>query len=342
MLPGDFDENIPEPGESDIVVTSALFPLAAGQTERISLAVVMGNSQEDALQSRDYALEAYLEDYQFAQAPVTPTVRGVPGDGRVTLYWDTDAEESFDQFLSGLGLPARDFEGYRVYRSTDPAFLDPKVITDGFGNALLRRPIAQFDLIDGFEGFHPVDINGIKFYLGNDRRDPGEAANGLAHVFVDSTVTNGITYFYAVTAYDFGAASANIPPTETPIRIQRLADGSIVTGRNVVQITPAAPVAGFQGADLAELRRIRGGTSSRILYEIIDPTVIRDGHTYQVVFEDTLIVASRASLPDTLTTKNFSLIDVTAGDTVLARSQTFRPGREFPTLDDSGEPLELF
>lgn len=339
MLPGDFDENIPEPGESDIVVTSALFPLAAGQTERISLAVVMGNSQEDALQSRDYALEAYLEDYQFAQAPVTPTVRAVAGDGRVTLYWDSAAEESFDQFLDGLGLNPRDFEGYRVYRSTDPAFLDPKVITDGFGNTLLRKPIAQFDLINGVEGFHPVDINGIKFYLGNNRRDPGEASNGLSHVFVDSTAINGITYFYAVTAYDFGAATANIPPTETPIRIQRQPDGTITTGRNVVEITPAAPVAGFQRADLQELRRIRGGTSSRILYEIVDPTVIKDEHVYQITFEDTLILASRPSLPDTLTTKNFSLIDVTAGNTVITRSSAFKPGREFPNLDDNGDPL---
>ena len=124
------------------------------------------------LATRDNALEAYLEDYQFAQAPITPTVTAVPGDGRVTLYWDSNAEESFDQFLDGLGRDPNDFEGYRIYRSTDPAFLDPKIITDGFGNTLLRRPIAQFDLINGFEGFHPVDINGVKFYLGNNRRLP--------------------------------------------------------------------------------------------------------------------------------------------------------------------------
>jgi len=338
MRPGDFDENLPEPGESDIIVSSSLFPLKAGQTERISLAVIIGGSREEALQSRDYALQAYLEDYQFAQAPVTPTLRAVPGDGRVTLYWDSDAEESFDQFLAGLGLEARDFEGYRIYRSTDPAFLDPKVITDGFGNTLLRRPIAQFDRIDGFEGFHPVDINGVKFYLGNNQRDAGEASNGLAHVFVDSTVTNGVTYFYAVTAYDFGAASSNIPPTETPIRIQRQPDGTIVTGRNVVEVTPAAPVAGFQNADLVELQRTQGGTSSRILYQILDPTVIQDQHRYRIVFEDTLIAGS-LSLPDTLTTKNFSLIDVTEGDTLLLQSGNFRSGREFPVLDDEGDPL---
>src|SRR5690606_40278696 len=90
----------------------------------------------------------------------------------------------------------------------------------------------------------------FRSYLGDDRRDPGEAADGLTHVFVDTTVTNGVRYFYAVTAYDFGAASANISPTETPIRIRRLPDGSIETGPNVAVVTPTAPVAGYRGATL--------------------------------------------------------------------------------------------
>jgi hypothetical protein len=338
MIPGDFDVEPPPPGESDLVISSGLFPLAAGQTERISLSIQIGVTREEVLDTRDNALQAYLEDYQFAQAPVTPTVRAVEGDQRVTLYWDSEAEQSFDQFLAGLGRDPFDFEGYRVYRSTDPAFLDPRIITDGFGNLLFRKPIAQFDRIDGFEGFHPVDINGVKFYLGNNRRDPGEASNGLAHMFVDSTVTNGIRYFYAVTAYDYGSAIDNIPPTETPIRIRRLADGTIETGPNVVEVTPAAPVAGFVSAQLKDLRRTKGSTTSRIFYNIVDPTVIADNHQFRVVFRDTLRKGS-STAPDTLATKDFSLIDVTAGDTLLQRSEAFKSGIEFPVLDDVGRPI---
>ncbi|MXW63681.1 MAG: hypothetical protein F4Y00_02905 [Bacteroidetes bacterium SB0662_bin_6] len=338
MLPGNFDTELPDPGDTDITVSSGIFPLKAGQTERISLAVVMGGTQEEALQSRDYALQAYHEDYQFAQAPITPKLRAVPGDGKVTLYWDSISEQSYDQFLAGLGRDPNDFEGYRIYRSTDPAFLDPQIITDGFGNRLLRKPIAQFDLINGFEGFHPVDINGIQFYLGDNRVSPGEGSNGLAHLFVDEDVTNGITYFYAVTAYDFGSAQDNIPPTETPIRIQRLADGSIRTGPNVVEITPSAPVAGYVDPTLGELERVAGTTSSRILYEIVDPISIADGHRFRIVFEDTLVSGGRFS-PDTLTTRNFSLVDVTENDTLLKRSTAFRAGREFPLLADNGDPI---
>ncbi|MEM9667053.1 MAG: hypothetical protein AAF970_19155, partial [Bacteroidota bacterium] len=110
MVPGDFDTEKPEAGDNDLVVSSGLFPLKAGQTERISLSVQLGLTQEESLEARDNALDAYAEDYQFAQAPNTPTVRAVPGDGRVTLYWDEDAEDSVDPFLQSLGLPSRDFE----------------------------------------------------------------------------------------------------------------------------------------------------------------------------------------------------------------------------------------
>lgn len=342
MRPGDFDADIPAPGENDITVSSGLFPLEPGQTERISLAIGLGGSRDEALQSREYSLQAYLEDYQFAQAPITPELTAVPGDGKVTLYWDSDAEESYDQFLAGLGRDPNDFEGYRVYRATDPAFLDVLTITDGFGNSLLRSPIAQFDKINGKVGFHPVDINGVKFFLGTDRRDTalGEDAYGLAHAFVDTTVTNGITYYYAVTAYDYGSVVDNIPPTETPIRIQRQPDGSILPGRNVAVVVPTPASLGMVDADIPEgILRTKGATTSRIGYRIIDPTIIEDGRRFRITFEDTLKPSGNRNVPDTLTTKTFSLIDIESGETLLDRSTAFGTNEEFPVFDRFDEPL---
>ena len=338
MIPGSFDLEPPPPGESDLVVTSSLFPLQAGQTERMSLAVQLGLTRQEVLATRDNALQAYLEDYQFAQAPITPTLSAVPGDGRVTLYWDSEAENSFDQFLAGLGRDANDFEGYRIYRATDPAFLDAMKITDGFGNMTFRKPIAQFDLVNGYGGFHPTDVNGIKFYLGNNRADDNEDATGLTHVWTDSTVTNGIRYFYAITAYDFGSAVDNIPPTETPIRIRQLPNGKIQTGPNVVEVTPTPRVPGYADASLKDLRRVAGTTNSRIFYSIIDPTIVPDGHVMRVTFEDTLRIGT-TTIPDTLTTKNFTLTDVTTGEVLLDRSRNWRATSEFPVFSDGNMPL---
>ena len=52
---------------------------------------------------------------------------------------------------------------------------------------------------------------GVKYYLGDN--------SGLQHEYVDSTVQNGITYYYAVVAYDHG--SPDLPPTETQSVIQQ-------------------------------------------------------------------------------------------------------------------------
>ena len=52
-----------------------------------------------------------------------------------------------------------------MYRVTDAAFLDAKIITDAYGVKTLLAPLAQFDLADGVKGLHPVDINGVKFDL---------------------------------------------------------------------------------------------------------------------------------------------------------------------------------
>lgn len=197
MTPGKF--YIPrEAGESDTYVSSGFFPIEPGQRQRMAISVAMadgGLTIDDDLQSaitkQEQARVAFESDYQFAQAPIQVTLTAVPGDGKVTLYWDDAAEKSVDRFIKRIGGNAEDFEGYRIYRATDAAFLDAKVVTNAQGVPQLLRPIAQFDKQDGLTGLHPVDINGVKFDLGDD--------SGLVHSFIDSGLTNGQRYFYAVT-----------------------------------------------------------------------------------------------------------------------------------------------
>ena len=132
---------------------------------------------------RQNAQEAYDADYRFAQAPICPTVRArSPATAQVTLYWDNGGGRLLRlvhrRFGAVPGLDPNDFEGYRVYRATDPAFLDARS-----DHRRVRqperswRPIAQFDKIDGrTSGFHPVaDRTGRSTSSGTDVRDPGEA-----------------------------------------------------------------------------------------------------------------------------------------------------------------------
>ena len=72
--------------------------------------------------------QIYDSDYRFPIAPQKPIVKAVAGDNKVTLYWNRGAEFSFDPVLREF-----DFEGYKIYRSTDPNFNDVFDITNSAG-----------------------------------------------------------------------------------------------------------------------------------------------------------------------------------------------------------------
>ena len=329
MVPGRF--NLPRPtGEYDTYVSSGYFPIEPGERQRMAISVAIsagGVTKAADIQSvitkQSHAQEAYEVDYQFAQAPLKPTLKAVPGDGRVTLYWDELAEESIDRYIESVGGTPKDFEGYRVYRATDPAMTDARVITDAYGNTVLNRPIAQFDLIDGITGLHPIDINGIKYYLGDD--------SGLQHSFVDSTVTNGQRYFYAVTAYDFGFEGAEIAPSESPIQIDVDQQGNIKTGSNVAVVRPTAPAAGYLPAGVEWFEHTEGSATGPVeIREIVDPEAIKDQHIYAITFRDTTLTGSSG---DTLTTRDFSVSDQTTGETIFEHSHYFNEGDRVPVID---------
>ena len=62
----------------------------------------------------------------------------------VTLYWDDKAEESFDRYLR-----VYDFEGYKIYKATDPSFKDAGSITDGLGYVFTAIKTFAFGISSG-------------------------------------------------------------------------------------------------------------------------------------------------------------------------------------------------
>lgn len=304
------------PGDYDLFVTSGFFPLKAGQTERIAMSVTLGNDVADALRNKAVAQTTYDFDYQFAKAPDPPNVTVVSGDGSVTLYWDTRAEQSKDKYMSEItnGVDLYDFEGYKIYRATDFEFNDAYTITDGEGNLTFLEPYmqdgekAQWDLENGKTGWHPIDLNGIKFYLGDD--------TGLQHSYVDDNVVNGQRYYYAVVSYDYGGDLSNdIIPSDSPMRLRvNSLTGEIELGPNVVEVTPSPPSAGYNDAEFLSdtINHISGTSSGRIYYEIINPMNIKSDHTYQITFTDTILPNQQGPAGyDTVTTKSYFLVDVT-------------------------------
>ena len=161
--------------------------------------MVLGEDKDDILRNKNTVQNIYDANYRFKQPPLKPLVRASVGDKRVTLYWDSVAERSRDP-IYGL-----DFEGYMIYKSTWFDFSDANPITDSFGNAVFFEPVAQFDIVDGLVGPHPVGIGsepgidqptGANLNMGTD--------TGLTHFWVDTDVINGQNYFYADVSYDKG------------------------------------------------------------------------------------------------------------------------------------------
>jgi len=303
MIPGLFSLNL-ESANVELLFGSGYFPLIPGQIERISMGIICGADHPDLVRNKQYVADAYNQNYNFSKAPYIPTLRAIAGNNQVTMFWDNLAEYSEDP-ISGF-----DFEGYRIYRSTDPGFNDMNPITDAYGTStvtpLFRRPIAQFDLNNGFSGFAAVPTQGVHFWLGSN--------TGLRHYWTDTTAVNGFTYFYAVTSYDHGDEVLGIDPSECTKYVAVQASGEIETGSNVVVVKPEAPAAGYVTAKFKDGQIIPGANNTAdgtISYEIIDRDAIKDNHTYLITFRD----SANASLQKM--TKSFTLVDTTVHDTLL-------------------------
>ncbi len=271
--------------------SSGPIKMGPGDVRRFSIAMLFGYNineatgeylYEDPHNIRDlYATaeimqEIYDAGYRFVKPPTKPRLRAIPGNGKVTLYWDEGAELSRDP------LYGKDFEGYAIYRATDFGFNESLTITDTYGSPYLWNPIAKFDLKNSISGPHPVEQiknSGLHFDMG--------ANTGLVHSYVDENLVNGQRYFYAICAYDSGSAIDTIPPTETAKTIQEDFAGNITLDVNTAVVTPQAPSVGYIPPEITDVTGDDElpGTGS-IDFKIIDPTQIPDDRTLQVRFVD--------------------------------------------------------
>ena len=321
----------------------------AGKAVLILLALLLvtdlGFAQRRSVNTQTSALNNNTEPIK----PPKPRVFAVPGDGKVTIYWDESAESHYDPFFETLfnpitrtmGRNPRNFEGYMVYKSTDPNFIDALRITDNLGNPARLSPEARFDLQNQIVDYHPASINGVRYWLGQD--------SGLSRIYEDTDVTNGRTYYYAVVAYTHGDALPGFdvpiefsqgvplpdslqplqrdiykwPPLESDIDLTVGADGSVQTGINTVSVMPRGPASGFITPLNPEITQ-EGSAGGIVDVTIIDPYRLKDGSNYEVTFEDTVIRGATDLDPDLIVTKNFSLTNLTTGEILIDREENFQ------------------
>jgi len=309
-IPGNFGA-IQQNTDLVFIFGSGYISLKAGETKRISMALLCGQDLDDLLLSAETVQTIYNQNYQFFKPPNTPSVTAVPDDKKVTLYWDTIAEESEDP------ITGKDFEGYVIYRTTDPTFNSIQTITDGKGAAFLNEPLktlqgfdAKWDLDNDWNGYHPIEYQGrgVHYYLGNN--------SGLVHSYVDSNnVINGQTYYYAVVAYDHGD-SIGIPPTETTKKItQDPITSEFTFDKNTVRVIPGPRASGYIGPVLNNNNVIHtdGIGTGTVQFEMMDDLKIEDGGDYTLQFSDSLHLSDQ-----TIFKKNYSILNSNSvGQTVI-------------------------
>ncbi|MCK6544204.1 hypothetical protein L6Q79_16165, partial [bacterium] len=191
------------PADKRILLSTGPFRMEAGSTQEIWAAVV-GGSGDDHLSAvaRLWANDSYLQrmagsGFTMPSAPDAPQCDISARDGNINITWKNNAESVPDNFGENAGITKAngfradyityDFQGYRVYRSLTG-------IQGGF------TKIAEFDKADtlGTIFERQIDENNNltsrSVHLGDN--------TGLRYAFSDSSLINGHTYYYAVTAYD--------------------------------------------------------------------------------------------------------------------------------------------
>ena len=333
-----FDEAQMEPMNFVEQFASGLFPLHKGLTERISMSELhsyevlagLNSDTHDApalFRLKEVVQLIYETDYRFAQPPIMPTLTATPADGKVYLSWDDKSDKyTRDAFAKNIN----DFEGYKIYRSTDPYMADPMYITDGYGSPTLRKPIFQCDLIDDIKGFADYgEINGIEYYLGNE--------TGITHSFIDNTVQNGRTYYYVLVAYDYGlpGVGGGISPSENTFVLEVDENENIHRiSNNVAVVKPHQFAAGYPGQGVNMDMEATTPTARKLPFEvqIFDRGRAKKGHNYKLKFNVNELghVQTNARLRspyDVLFINNEILVyDETLGDSLVYRETRYDLG----------------
>ncbi len=218
-------------------------------------------------------------------APSVPQVYATVEHNRVILSWSSEAITSVDS-VTGYA----DFEGYRIYRSTDggenwgPA---TNKIYDYDGTFVGWRPYAQFDLSaeedEGFCLYEPYACSSTDPVRGLEISGPDPLApwfnigenTGIRVSYVDEDVVDGRQYTYTVTAFDMGLRTFTLEYSD-------LDGDSIFVVDTVWSDSNPDHIVGPDGGGVASMECPRGSSADDINFI----TVISGYYASNITFPD--------------------------------------------------------
>jgi hypothetical protein len=311
MAKGTYDSVDTEPADKRMLISSGPFTLEYGKSVQFVVAIVFAWPEWYFTPAVKGQLDRYADhvklvaanaqyifnnNYRFPQPPDLPQLTLAPDDRKIVVLWDDASEQSVEQALS---LPnssdPQDFEGYRLWKSLTGA--------EGTWDLL-----GEWDKVDSDDLGTPIGAN-----------------TGLSHAYIDRNLTNGKTYFYAVTAYDKGeyqpqhfgdTAYQVVPPLET---------GKIF-GINLKAESPNVLPSNYTAPGFRDMK-ISAGDGELMDFEIVPNFQIRDSvrtKGFKVQFKNPRGI--RIDLEETIKGPDIFIVDASSGDTL---STTFN----FPITD---------
>lgn len=263
-----YDQSLP-PTDQYYVQAVRGINLLAGQTVEFSYALVAAPTDSLLRGIARRAKALFDNNYIGPKPPTGPIVKATARNHSIRLKWDNIAESSVEP-TTGL----QDFKGYRIYRSTDQG-------------STWGTPVTNPDYSTG-PGYYE-----IAFF-------EKDALGRIAHTYIDSNLTNGLVYWYAVCAYDTGTANLGIGALQNPL-------GSPTANRNVVEVEPRCDPLGYKSPQATIVHTYAGNwqkSTDGISVYVIDGSGIT-GDDYRVTFSEDCLGLY------------WNLINATTGDTLL-------------------------
>lgn len=326
----------PPPGDRRHVMGSGPFTMVPGDTQEIVVGLVIGVGASNlnsitVLKEKDIAAQiAYDLDFNLTPAPPSPNLTAVPGDRKITLTWEMNAESyhAFDPIIPDtirlnvngnvIVFPVGtnkyyDFEGYQVWQFKDIAGTEPKLLaTFDKTNGIIEIRNFQYDSIFVNGGHQNVE----PYITGNDE--------GLRRHYVISSdaysngpLYNANPYYFAVTAYGFSRFSDPPILESTPAIIE------VLPSTDKIDAFYSYP----DGSNI-DLQQTVGVTDARVRFKVLNQDELT-GHTYNVKFYK--------NSGDTLA---YMLIDKTTGDTLLTNQTSYGANTPITAGDATPHPVD--
>lgn len=180
---------------------------------------VNGNGRLD--NGEDINANQQLDRYVLPEPPATPELKVVPGDKKVTLYWNEASLFSVDPVSKKA-----DFEGFKLYRTNPGDDLGLSLLSEA--NLLMQWDSAGNSL--GFNnGFSTIRLTQPVYFEGD--------TTAYWYRYEMNGLLNGWQYLFLLTAFDEGDQVLNLPPlessfTQNSLRVYTGTGTQAITSRN--------------------------------------------------------------------------------------------------------------